>query len=591
MLLKKTKSWINKSENLGTLFFIQRMDELIYPYTMDSYRAATTNAPFLILESLRVLSDHEDHDINPAHIERIWEELEDRMSGNFVANSMLTMPWEEYGKVDRKNLEALKGTLQVLKVEVQPIKYLKRCFDIVKTNPQSHLKNFDFLAREICTTIVNCGVDVKWVSWLLDEHFFREEAPEGEDSVDSFFKKLMPNRSVYTIHTTIKTDAGKIKKDIRGIFDIEFSDDEPKEISEHPEGLSAAAGEIYVSIDNVTAPDPFTALNNAKRNIARMHDLYGLFYHKGSYQIGTHAIAIYNTDEQAKDERNSSYVLRADANSMELIKDNRRGRADRKLESLIKNVMLPGGKDSEKFFRVVDFHGMSLGSKVPENQLINLWTSLETIAPSQKGNSIIGSVIGGVVPFICLQYFSKIFTNLARDIKRWDDDAFKDALKRAEIPVHTSIAEKAFHLTMLKENDAHCTELLEKMNEFPLLRNRIYSINKKAQSGKEFSTWLESHQKRVEHQLYRIYRTRNSIVHSATDPAGIENLIVSAHDYFDQVFSLSSEMCGSPFGFSNYADCFNFARMSFENYKRNLEKIENIDQESASKIVWTYSVK
>lgn len=582
MLLKNTNGWLKNINNRGVLFLIQRLDELTYPYTLDSYRVPTTNVPFLVRECIQVLSDQEDHDLNPAHVERIWEELESRMTGNFIASSLLKVPWEEYRKVDKKNLEALKGVLNVLSAELQPIRYLKRCFHIVQEIDPSKLEDLDLLAREIATTVVNCGIDVGWISQLLHEFFFKDGASEDEEVLEEFFTSLLPTRCDYMIHLTVKTDARNIRKAIRETFSIEFSNSKPGSLAACAEELSLGDGEVFISIPRIAAPDPMTALRLAKRNVARMHDLYGLFHHKGSYEIGPYALAIQC------EEHHKVLKLRADVNRMEFIRDNRKGSADRKLEGLIQKVQLPIGKDSEKFFRVVDFHGMSLGSKVPENQLINLWTSLETIAPSQKGKSIIGSVVDGVVPFICLQYFSKIFTNLARDLKRWNNEALKDAFEAAAIPKDFMIAEKFFCLTVLKKHDAACCDLLGQMDDFPLLRNRVFTLNKSAQSGKKLGDWLTGHQRKVEQQIYRIYRSRNSIVHSASDTAAIENLIVSAHDYFDQVFSLSSEMCSKPNGFTNYADCFVFAKLLYTNYKSNISLVQNVNDMHVENIIWSY---
>lgn len=583
MLLKDTKPWLDENDKSGLLFLVQRLDELTYPYTIDSYRVPTTNVPFLVAECLRVLKDYEEHDVNPAHIDRIWEELENRMSGNFIAHSLLRVPWIEYQKVDRKNFEALQEALSVLSVELQPLKYLQTCLDSAKMLKPKELEKFELIAREITTTLVNCGLDASWISKLIEKHFYSEESKDNAESIDDFFKDLIPKSRYFDVHLTITTDARRIKKEITEIFDITFSDTDKMEKDKRYGGLSAAHGESFISISEISAPDPFTALRIAKRNIARMHDLYGLFYHKGSYQIGEIAHVTQ------KEVEGGGEVFRANINSMEFIRDNKRGYADRKLELLIQKVKLPTGSDADKFFRVVDFHGMSLGSKVPENQLINLWTSLETIAPSQKGKSIIGSVVDGIVPFICLQYFSKLYTNIAKDLKRWNDQKYKEVLGSTGIDLSAETSEKAFKLIVLRENDAACTKLLSQMDDFPLLRYRIFEMNKKAQKGESISAWIAAHQRRVEQQLYRIYRTRNSIVHSASESTSIEHLIVSAHDYFDQTFALSSAMCGRPYGFSNYVDCFRFAKMAYGKYKENLRGIGEIGASDVPTVLWKYT--
>jgi len=579
MLLKKTSDWLKEPENSGILYFIQRLDELTYPYTLDSYRASTANVPFLIRECLEVVSDHEEHDINPAHIERIWTELETRMAGNFIAANLMRVPWEEYHKTDLKNIESVRRALQILSAQLQPIRYLKSCFWHAKTIEPRKLEKADFIAREIVTTTINCGVEVSYISKTIEDIFFNEATASTPESIGDLFKKITPTPEKYEVCLTVRTDARRIRKNITDIFSFTFSDQPP----EGGDELELKEGEAYVTVKEITAPDPFAALNYAKRTIARLHDLYGLFYHKGSYSIGQEALITHLSPEK------TSIKVRSNTNNMEFIRDNRRGYADRKLEGLIKKVKLPTGKDAEKFFRVVDFHGMSLGSKIHENQLINLWTSLETIAPSQKGKSIIGSVVDGVIPFIGLQYFERIFTSLTRDLKRWDDTRLKSVLANSGIDKDLSSPEKVFCLAVMPQHDAACTELLSHMNDFPLLRNRVFTLSEKSKTGKKLHSWLESHQTRVEQQIFRIYRARNSIVHSASNTTTIGNLIVSSHDYFDQVFELSSEMCSKPYGFSNYTDCFNFCKLLYDKYKDDIKEIEDVEISHVRKIIWKYS--
>ena len=50
---------------------------------------------------------------------------------------------------------------------------------------------------------------------------------------------------------------------------------------------------------------------------------------------------------------------------------------------------------------------------------------------------------------------------------------------------------------------------------------------------------MEAHQKKVEWQIRRIYRTRNLIVHSGRSPIFLHALIENAHDYLDQIEPLA----------------------------------------------------
>lgn len=43
MIKRNLKNWSNVSSMQGMLFFVQRMDELLFHYSMDTYKAQTLN--------------------------------------------------------------------------------------------------------------------------------------------------------------------------------------------------------------------------------------------------------------------------------------------------------------------------------------------------------------------------------------------------------------------------------------------------------------------------------------------------------------------------------------------------------------------
>ena len=52
MIKRSIEKWANVSNVQGMLFFVQRMDELLFHYTMDTYKAPTLNIKLLLQEYL-----------------------------------------------------------------------------------------------------------------------------------------------------------------------------------------------------------------------------------------------------------------------------------------------------------------------------------------------------------------------------------------------------------------------------------------------------------------------------------------------------------------------------------------------------------
>ncbi|HWU64389.1 MAG TPA: hypothetical protein VN112_20415, partial [Ensifer sp.] len=151
------------------------------------------------------------------------------------------------------------------------------------------------------------------------------------------------------------------------------------------------------------------------------------------------------------------------------------------------------------------------------------------------------------------------------------------------------IIDKTFLLICAPEYEEICSGLLEHMSDFPLLKYRIYSLNKRFKTGKKCAEQVRLHMTKAEQQIHRIYRSRNSIVHSAQKNNLTENLIISAHEYFDQVFSTTVELCSKPFSFDNYRDSFNYTTMAFKTYIENLDGLGDAPVDDATKFAWTVS--
>jgi len=196
-------------------------------------------------------------------------------------------------------------------------------------------------------------------------------------------------------------------------------------------------------------------------------------------------------------------------------------------------------------------------------------------------------VCKGALPIIGIQYISRTFLTVARDIKRWDNKKFKSALK--EVVNGNGIVEKTFLLICDSNYDTHCKSLLAEMKDFPLLKYRIFNLNKRFKSGKSAAAEIRLHMTKAEQQLHRIYRARNSIVHSAEKDQLTENLIISAHEYFDQIFSATVELCSKPLMFDNYRDAFNYSDMAFNSYIKVLDELNEASVSEADKFVWSTS--
>ena len=109
--------WSLSSEVEGLLFFAQLVDELLFDYTIDTYKMPALNTRLLAHELYSALIEHEDSTLRYGAIEPIVNELRDRLKKDPVVREILKDYFEEFVRsltVSQKNLSDLKTSISFL---------------------------------------------------------------------------------------------------------------------------------------------------------------------------------------------------------------------------------------------------------------------------------------------------------------------------------------------------------------------------------------------------------------------------------------------------------------------------------------------
>jgi hypothetical protein len=91
---------------------------------------------------------------------------------------------------------------------------------------------------------------------------------------------------------------------------------------------------------------------------------------------------------------------------------------------------------------------------------------------------------------------------------------------------------------------------------------------------------LKEHEKKVEWQIRRIYRTRNLIVHSGRTIPYIDTLIENTHDYLDQAIAAVLDYSCGVLSAKSIDQAFDMANMDYEVYVSALKNIESFNEKN-----------
>jgi len=154
-----------------------------------------------------------------------------------------------------------------------------------------------------------------------------------------------------------------------------------------------------------------------------------------------------------------------------------------------------------------------------------------------NSESKIESVINNLLPVLHKDYFSNVLSNIHEDLRdnlsHSDYSMLLTKLNYSDGEVEKYIAKFIFY----PEFEGLRDEYFIKLKNFPIIRNKIYNLWLVRNSKKEIFKISQRYIKRVKWHIYRLYRTRNSIVHAGKVGYGLQMLGEHLHIYVDAVIT------------------------------------------------------
>jgi hypothetical protein len=353
---------------------------------------------------------------------------------------------------------------------------------------------------------------------------------------------------------------------VKDQFNIKLVDKIEGQLKDHFEthNFKFDQGYVLLEIINIRVQDPYVARDIAEDRLQTIKNTSQLFFHRRSLKWNSAAIVVQQCC------KNEAILAKNQINPMKKASNCKSSEVAENTNKIFKNISLYG-ESFNKFNRVMELHSNCITFSSPENQIVNLWTILETLVPSSKNKSKVQNICDAIIPILLLKYFQKLISNLFNDYRRWNEELIADHLKDIE-PDDNNILQK-FALFLCDEK--HCTKrdkIYAELGHFVLLRNRTFKLSKILSSKEKTQKYLERHKKNVMWQIRRVYRTRNMIVHSGKSPKYINILVENTHDYIDQVTSEIIDMTTSNYRINYLDQAFEFGKIIYAELEREIER-------------------
>lgn len=182
-------------------------------------------------------------------------------------------------------------------------------------------------------------------------------------------------------------------------------------------------------------------------------------------------------------------------------------------------------------------HNNALTIQNANSAFLNLWPALEIIGIDGYGkrNSKIRRILDNIIPILKRRYVRNVIKELHDYLKgNLERHEYKYLMDKIE-----ECGEENFKIACLiisNKYDGMRCELYDMLKEYPLIRSRISQLHEDVfKNKKKFISELSRYGQRVEWHVQRLYRVRNSIIHSGDGDDKIISLIEHLHSYVGEL--------------------------------------------------------
>lgn len=567
MNYREISHWELSNLSDAFIFCIQRMDELLFDYTIDSYKPRALNAPSLCIELINVIDEVEKGNIDQNNIKYIIEELEDSFKYDFVAKSLIHTSLTYFTSYQEgSSLKDLKLKINTLERSLERYRYMREVQkQLIKAVNLKNKDDINILIRNYVTTFINWGISKQYLYHQINKFFFDSTKKiEKEDQLLEFFELLFPKSHNYSVYFRVSKNILFLNESFNyfRISVVDHTDSGKCEIF-RANGFNYKPNDTIIEIKDLKLPDPFVARDIAEKRLETIRNTSHFFYHNSKLIWNKTALVVQQCCKK------ECIIANNQMNPMRKSFNYKSNDVAKNTNRIFKNIALQG-ESFNKFNRVLELHSNCLQNLAPENQIINLWIIFETLIPSDNKKSKVTNICNKIIPILLLKYFRKLVSNLFDDLLRWDKDLIESFIK--DIPSEGGTLLANFALFMSDEQyRIKRDKLYTAMGNYSLLRNRTYKISESINNKVKVLDKLEIHKKNVSWQIRRVYRTRNMIIHSGRIPKYLNILIENTHDYVDQILSEIIDMTISNYRILNLDQAFEFGQILFQEIEKKIK--------------------
>jgi len=440
---------------------------------------------------------------------------------------------KEKEKYDQEKLNTISISISSLAKRYDSQNLIQEYINLILEVPLSY-KEIDLLVQYFISELLNLGYSFKYLSeWKQSykelNQYIKDLDREELSKALLAFKDLIkePNKYSIIINSWLP-DELENELETEGFINLKYrycrlNESEESIIRERKDKLHFRQSDKYHNLKvEVIAYDKYKAIEKVVKNLESYLEMYKYYYNFDKVAVNVQCLLSSDHNEWVE--------MRTDNTDAQIFNNSISARENEDIKDFLflrDKVRKENGRITTSIKQLNN--SLELLKKSieisPENRLLNNWSSLEYLLNSYEGKSIISKIID-IVPKVISLYLVKERLNIFWDRllanKRFHEiDIVKDLFKKCSKEEGKYDKNKLVDFLGEEDNIKRLSESLEKdvvmHREIAFIREVLTDLSKLLRN-------VEDLHELIEHDLTRIYRVRNKLVHSNNNNTLFNNI-------------------------------------------------------------------
>lgn len=512
-----TQRWGDKYD--GYLYFFQRLEEMLFHYSDDIVKVPVHNTRTLIEEYLKNENEAQKGNVKPYQLEQISQELQESIKKD---NILIKNLGNEFVSTVSDRIKHDKtDIIRFIKNKINGKTYFYWCKDYLQehiTEPK-HKDEIEFGLRAWIVEIINYGYTPEYVYNYL-RLCMKDVVHEPTELFKNFLNNFSFEKNSFRVYFMFSPNLLDYRELFSKRLTVCFDDDG------YFSSIKTRKHDFIGYID-IDALDRYKAVTNSYKRIQTFIKYYRAISNRKNQLIRVYSY-VRKLDEVYK------YQIPIESIGFRSYETSPYEDIKKSVDYAIIGCQSNSSVTNEQINKILDIHNEVINQKNLNDAFINLWSILEIVVCDIPMESKIEKVIQGILPILEKDYFSTVLENIADDLEdNLSKKDYKNLIRELQPydDIRYAIGSFIFSSKFEKLREVY----FEKLKKYPVIRHKIYCLWVLRNSKSDIIKLSNKYGQRVKWHIYRLYRTRNAIVHSGENDKQIQALIEHLHIYVDQV--------------------------------------------------------